>query len=401
MRAFVVISIAGATACSFQAPEVTGDDIPTNEAGPDARTDAPAGDPCNEWTFLPTEFDPCTIPDPVLVTLGVETYSIDSDTGVLTGSISGPTNLPYQDVNGIGIVSVTELSVPTGATVRAVGTRPLVIASWSTITVSGTITVASRHVTPPTLPPTVELGAGANSPSCPTGSSAPQRGAADLEGDGGGGGGGFAADGGDGGDGGSGSAAKGAKGSARNRPPTIEGGCAGATAAEGANGTPGSGGGGGGAIALIARDTITVAMSGKIDAGGAGGGGGSTGATGGGGGGAGGMIKLETSSLTIATGATLAANGGQGGGGCNNNTAGVGSDGRLDDLQALVANKEAGGTTGGGGGYDQDAAGAPVIGSGNDGGGGGGGGVGFIVYKGHASSSVASDATMSPDGLGL
>lgn len=56
--------------------------------------------------------------------------------------------LPYIARNGNGIVSVLELDVPMGTTLRAKGMLPLVIASWTAINVAGTMSVSSFYPNP-------------------------------------------------------------------------------------------------------------------------------------------------------------------------------------------------------------------------------------------------------------
>ena len=390
-RLAIVVLVAG---CSFRSREPAGDG---GGGEPDAAVDLR----CESWTFTPTEVQPCELPVPQRVALepGMK-YEIDSESGELTGPGGATVTLPYISRNGIGIVSVLGLSVPAGTTLRAKGMLPLAIASWSTIIVAGTVSASSLHPNPLGAPKTFESGAGAGSPQCPMGTDAPQRGTANVAGDGGGGGGGFTAPGGKGGAGGDGVTTGGNGGMSRTRPARIEGGCTGADAAQGADGMPGLGGPGGGAIALIAKDGVTILDGGHVEAGGAGGNGGDTGQTGGGGGGSGGMIKLEARALQIVTGAFVVANGGQGGGGANNGPAGPGVDGRLDGMRATSINKEGGMSTSGGSGGDEGApAGEPVTLISKDGGGGGGGGGGFIVYKGYDSEKIEDGAILSPSGI--
>lgn len=389
-RLAILVLVAG---CSFRSRALEGDAGDEPDAAVDLR--------CDTWTFTPTEIMPCELPVPERVELvaGMR-YVIDSRDGKLTGP-GGDVMLPYISRNGIGIVSVIGLSVPMGTTLRAVGTLPLAIASWSTIVIAGSVSASSIHPDRLVMPKVFENGAGAGSPQCPMGAVAPQRGTADAAGDGGGGGGGFAASGGKGGDGGGGNSTGGTGGMSRARPARIEGGCTGADAGPGANGTPGAGGPGGGAIALIAKDDVKILEGGVVEVGGAGGNGAETGQTGGGGGGSGGMIKLETRALLIAMGAVVAANGGQGGGGANNNLGRPGIDGLPDNMRADSLNRENGGsgTSGAAGGFSGGHAGDNVTTVAGDGGGGGGGAVGFIVYKGYDSVDIETGAIVSPGGI--
>lgn len=390
-RLAILVLVAG---CSFRSRALEGD------AGDEP--DAEVVLRCEDWTFTPTEVMPCDLPIPERAGLVAgERYVLNSENGELKGPGGATVMLPYISRNGIGIVSVIGLSVPVGTTLRAVGTMPLVIASWTTTVVAGTVSASSIHPDRTGTPKMFEAGAGAGSPQCPMGANAPQRGTADAAGDGGGGGGGFSASGGKGGDGGGGNSTGGTGGMSRARPARIEGGCTGADAALGANGTPGAGGPGGGAIALIAKDGITILEGGVVEVGGAGGNGAETGQTGGGGGGSGGMVKLETRALLIAMGAILAANGGQGGGGANNNFGRPGVDGVPDNMRADSVNRENGGsgTSGGAGGFSGGHAGDNVAIVAGDGGGGGGGAVGFIVYRGYDTEKIDLGATVSPSGI--
>ena len=364
------------SACGFSS-ELPGQ-LP--EAGADA------SGPCTMWTFTPADFAPCAIPPPAAPpALGAGMYEIDSDTGMLTGAVTA--QLPYAVVGSVGVVSLTELTVAANVTLRAKGTRPLVIASWSMLTVHGTVDVSSRAGE--------MAGAGASSDACDA--SAGGEGKAGVDGDGGGGGGGFGNAGGLGGNGDAIANSGGTAGVMRGLPQILDGGCPGGNAGPGADGTPGKGGASGGAIALVAKDKLIV--DGVVHAGGAGGTGGVQGQTGGGGGGSGGMIRLEAAMVELAAAGTLAANGGQGGGGCDNGTADAGADGAADAIAANAGdNSEGAGTPGGAGGWKTTTTGANATQS-NDGGGGGGGGVGYIVVKGHTSATGIMEITSSPTAI--
>ena len=351
---------------------------------PEAGTDASG--PCTTWTFKPADFDPCAIATPEAPpVLGAGMYTIDSDTGMLTGNVTA--QLPYTVIGGIGVVSLSELTVPVNVTLRAEGMRPLVIASWSTLTIHGTVAASSRGGG--------MSGAGANSQACDT--SAGGTGKVSGDGDGGGGGGGFGDAGGLGGNGDSVADSGGTAGVMRGLPQLLDGGCRGGDAGPGGDGTRGIGGASGGAIALVAKDKLTV--DGVVHAGGAGGTGGMQGQTGGGGGGSGGMIRLEAADVELAMSGTIAANGGQGGGGCDNGTADAGADGLAEAAVADTGdNSEGGGTKGGVGGWKTATTGGSAPASGK-GGGGGGGGTGYIVVKGHTSATGIMEITSSPTAI--
>lgn len=125
------------------------------------------------------------------------------------------------------VISVDVLTIGARSTLRVIGTRPLIVASWSTIEVNGVVDASSSAIT---------IGAGGNPVECA--GHAATAGAKDPTGASGGGGGSF---------GGSGESAGGRGGG-------------GATLAGGngqANNTHGGGGGGGG-TGLIVLATTTV-----------------------------------------------------------------------------------------------------------------------------------------------
>jgi hypothetical protein len=357
---------------------------PPNSSTGDAGTDGPLPPlegggvvDCTAWTFMPAEAPPCSAPPPVDVLDLDGAFTLDSDSGMLVGLVSTQV-LPYANIGGIGVVSVSALRVRSGATLRATGSVPLAIFVWGNAEITGTVDVSSSI-------------AGGNGAGANVGCAVANHGAVGVS-NAGGGGGGFGADGGDGGDGKAGSGGNG--GNARGRPTKLEGGCDGADAGAPGGGTIGRKGGGGGALALIAMQRLDI--TGVVHAGGAGGTGGHQGDNGGGGGGSGGMIKLEASDLAFFASATVAANGGQGGGGCQNNNAGDGANAGPTAAEAKLGNNEGGGTDGGGGGHLARSTGA-AAGNAGKGGGGGGGGIGYISFSGHA-SVVTGSATVSPLG---
>lgn len=149
VRAVIWLALAG---CSF-GTRVSGEQ-PIDEAGTGSEHDATC-----VWSFMPRDFDPCTIampePQPMLFT---GNYIINSDTGVMTGPGVSGQQLAYRAVNGIGVVSFTSLVVQANANIRAHGTSPLVIASWGSIQLDGAIDVSSNPNNP--------AGAGANPTTC-------------------------------------------------------------------------------------------------------------------------------------------------------------------------------------------------------------------------------------------
>jgi len=340
--------------------------------------DAEAADAATfDCTPLTTRwFTGCDLPAPgeaITVTSGVSTYN--TDTGQLQGAA-----VPSTDIAGNHVLSVDSLTIASGATLRVIGSKPLIIASWSTVEIAGTIDVSSKDG---------DLGAGANPGDCST--HAATVGQNNDDGSGGGGGGSMAAVGGRGGNGDRGvDGSAGGVGGTAIPPPLLLGGCAGAAGGDGPQ-AGGKGGAGGGAIGIAALTSISV--TGTLHAGGAGGRGSVGNNGGGGGGGAGGMIVLE-SALVSAAG-TLAVNGGAGGSGSTNNNNSAGAPGQ--DAQ-ITATRAIGGVGGGGGNGGLGGAGATLVGTqggddSTDAGGGGGGSAGFVVV---ASTNPTLAGTISP-----
>jgi len=377
VRAVTLLAV-GLVGCGFSTR------IPIGEDPFEAGMPPEAAAACTAWSFTPKDFDPCAIAPPeAQPTLFTGAYIIDSDTGVMNGPGVSMKQLAYRDVNGVGVVSFSNLIVQANTSIRGEGMKPLAIVSWGSIQLDGALDVSSNLNNP--------AGAGANPASCAT--SLGGNGLAINGGDGGGGGGGYGGLGGRGGNGNNVTNSGGTAGIVRGLPAVIEGGCRGGNAPIGDGGTPGKAGNGGGGIAVVAKDTL--AISGIVHAGGSGGSGGAMSQTGGGGGGSGGMIRLEAAMLILESSAILAANGGQGGGGCDGATAGVGASGLAAAAEAAQGNSQGAGTDGGGGGFRDRVTGNAASQS-SEGGGGGGGGVGYIVYKGHPSMTGIGGATTSP-----
>ena len=235
------------------------------------------------------------------------------------------------------VIPLRGLEIDANATLRLIGSRPVVFAVRGDVTVSGVIDASASGATP---------GAGGNW-SCGSSQGGAGQGRSGADG-GGGGGGGFGTAGGPGGDD-IGDGAPGAAGAFRgtgNLAPLL-GGCGGG-AAGGCAGVPGAGGG---AVQITASGKLAV--SGAIRANGANGADACDDDAGGQGGGSGGAILLESPGTTR-TGA-LTANGGNGGAGDRGNPG-----------QGATASNANGreGSNGGG-----------------NGGGGGGGGYGRIVVR--------------------
>jgi hypothetical protein len=286
--------------------------------------------------------------------------------------------------NGLCVIAATTISVE--ATLRATGTKPLVLIARDSITIAATglIDVASRRgVTP-------EIGAGGDPPTCDAGTGPKSAGGTN----GGGAGGSFTGLGGKGGKGGgAGGGDGGLPGTAVTTITELRGGCAGQIG-QGAGAAKGAAGHGGGAVYLIAGGTINVI--GAIAASGEGGGHGVSGEAGGGGGGAGGMIGFDAQTITGI--GLILANGGGGGEASGTNAPG-GMDGKDPTLIAAALGGTGGSLSGGDGG---NGAAGVAAGPGADGangaaaqsGGGGGGGGGAGLIKAPATATLG--AMVSP-----
>jgi hypothetical protein len=325
---------------------------------------------------------------------GVNTYNTTD--GTLNGG-AGPSSfvLDYGGGYKLRVISVARLDVT--ARLRLIGEHPLVVVSWSDIAIAGEVNASSARVG----------GRGAGSPRAGCNAvGAGTGGNPNMRRDGGGGGGGgLGTGGGAGGNGQSGNAG-GAGGASISATSDFAAGCDGARSP-----SPNSfaeGGRGGGAVYLIAKDTITVAASARIHAGGSGGDGltGTQSEGGGGGGGSGGSIGFDARMLTIEVGAVIAANGGGGGAGCDvRMTDGTETHGK--DAGATSAAAPGGAITEctnggalGGAGSTGTASGSmgdsPTSTGGNGGGGGGGGGSGFVLAWTPNAPVVPAGSTVTP-----
>lgn len=396
----VFVIALGATACAFEPPGIDlgtgapdamtpgtadGGNTPMADAGPGP--DAPAaGCPVD---YVPDQVDVCGLSEPSgPFALPLGTYTYDTDLEAFTEGVvavppvvesvaqpGGPDALAW---------SVDGFDLQSGAILRVVGSKPLLIGSRQAINIAGRLDVSSDR----SGNVTQVAGAGGNGPASGTGCAATS-GENDNGGGGGAGGGGFQGIGGDGGQGDSndapnsndGTSDGGTGGALQIAPSVVRGGCPGASGGNGSGGS-GQGGAGGGAVALASL--VSISVGGTIEAGGAGGGAGRQDRGGGGGGGSGGYIALDAPSVTISGGAIVAANGG--GGGEGGATGGSGERG--EDGEATTSRADGGSIPGG------SQLGNGARGSGGDvvngesatdlregGGGGGGGAAGFIIVR--------------------
>jgi hypothetical protein len=343
-----------------------------------------SGTPARCEMVLPTNLDQTVFEESGAVVIA-SNYTIDTD-ACSASSLSAPRPTVVSGFSGLCVLAMDSLVVNAGATLRAEGSQPLVLAAATTIEVAGTIDVSALGS---------QAGAGGSA-----------GGAADTDAAGscGGGAGGAQANDAAGGGGGGHSGAGGAGGSTGRVSPggtagtavtganavslePLRGGCGGGGGG-GGDSTGGVGGGGGGALALVANEEVVIESTGIIRANGAGGAaGGASG--GGGGGGAGGAVLIEA--VVVQIDGTLVAKGGGGGGA---DSGGGGADGG-DDAAAAT-----GGTSGDGAGGNGAAA-AAVNGTAAPGatdyGGGGGGAAGRLrINTLSASATVDASAVVSP-----
>ncbi|HEX7841963.1 MAG TPA: hypothetical protein VF469_31045, partial [Kofleriaceae bacterium] len=227
-----------------------------------------------------------------LMTGMIDTSDTSSSTKCLpaTAYVTTPAGLD------VCVVAAQTITIPGGNKVSVTGRKRLVLLANDTLTISGTLDVASHR--------NGLRGPAADTGPCPTNFTDPT-----TVGQGGGGWGGTFGQPGNNGGSTPGGGIGGIPGAALTIN-TLGGGCPGGNGA-GSNGGPG--GPGGGAVVMLAGQTITI--SGVVNASGAGGSGGgrssASAGAGGGGGGTGGMIALEAPSVKLP--GQCFANGGAGG----------------------------------------------------------------------------------------
>jgi hypothetical protein len=329
------------------------------DAGPDAPPDAP---PDARVCFGTAPFTFCFTTPPA----GAIDVSMPTTFDTVTGTVGAGTQLNCatprsgDESNSYCVLAANTITI--NASLRATGSKPLVLLAVDSISVPMSIDVSSHRVGG-----TDSLGAGADPTSgCNAGTPPTTAGGTGS----GGAGGSFLGAGGNGGNGGGGNG--GQRGTAPGIGTVIRGGCPGQDGAGTAKGLRGHGGG---AVFLIAGNRITV--GGTINAGGEGGAGGAAMASGGGGGGAGGMIGFDAQTIMV-TGILIANGGGGAEGGGNGTNGNPGGD--ASSTNAALGGAGGSATAGDGGNGSTGAAAGPGI-TGMDGatgGGGGGGGAGLI-----------------------
>ncbi len=378
----ILVAMLLVSACAFDGSNTSvaadpGNTVDASDGDP-SNTDAIAASPDAEsgCQNFATHFDACAIDpenDDELNLNDVGEYTYDTATGILLdparNDVPHTSALVLAAQGDIRVVITTTFSVGRDAVLRAVGSIPLAIGAFDSLTIGGVIDVSRG-------------GAGARG-LC--GTSNGSNGGNENGGGGGGGGGAFRGQGGDGGlgngDGGN-QGAVGPGGMATNIPTSPLGGCPGGDGGRGED-PGGNRGVGGGAITLAAGTQITI--SGGIQAGGAGGQGGREGGmgfgdAGGGGGGSGGYIFVEAPALKIS--GIVAANGGSGGEGSGNRQQGRnGNGGVFGNVPAIGGTGGSStGSDGANGSAADTLAGGTVMVSEDGGAGGGGGGAGFILF---------------------
>ena len=387
-------------------------DLPADAGEPPAPPDT-APPSCRAWH--PRALDPCTlgVPLPAIeLTAGAYTYDTTTAGGKLFDDhgrtvVESPLAIEQAGGAAVAVLSIDALAIDAGATLRVIGTKPLVIAAWSTIAIDGVVDASSHlGVTDEAahIAQNIQVGAGANA-AC-TGTTGQHGADARGVGSGGGGGGALQGLGGDAPASGAPEVAGGAGGAAIALPAILVGGCGGGSS--GAAGTTATlpatkssvaqGGAGGGAIRLVAQTQLRVA--GAIHANGAGGAGGPTASScGGGGGGAGGDVELEAATIAIDGAVTATGGGGGGGAGGSSRVPGHdGSDGAIGVDAApggTIADDHCGAPGGAGSSRAMLAGAAAPPAACTAGGGGGGGGAGFVIIAAGA-LAVNQTATISP-----
>ncbi|HWM84385.1 MAG TPA: hypothetical protein VNO33_01080 [Kofleriaceae bacterium] len=362
-------------------PDAAQDDGPDGGGDPD--------DICATWDPA-VPFEPCDIPVEerggplILDQLGLHFYNTDD--GTLTHAQAGEIENTSRVVDGIRLVSAERIEIRPGATLRGEGSLPLVLASWSTIDVAHDAENGTNGVVDGSSTINLGGGDGADPGACAVGAGID--GNVSTLGGGGAGGGGFTGQGGQGGSGGS-SQPGGAGGQVSPGTAAPRGGCPGGDGgATSQSGDPAPGGSGGGAVALSAR--LSIAIAGRVHAGGAGGEGGNLEA-GGGGGGSGGFVWIDAPAVTLAATSILAANGGGGGEGSDSDAGGGNGRNALNDGVEATGGRS-GGNDGGDGGDGSSLAAPADSGAGGtlaSGGGGGGGGPGLIRLDGDIDNQAA------------
>ncbi|HUJ62817.1 MAG TPA: hypothetical protein VLX92_30150 [Kofleriaceae bacterium] len=381
-RLLVLVLVVG---CGFKHGTGPSDAAPDGPPdGPKVWMDAPDAPPLDARSCFggAAKWEICLDPPPTaaldLTALG--TLVTDTDSHCLTAQPSDWTTNGQPDAC---IIAATTLTLSDQLVVN--GNRPLVLVGTDSVTISGTLDVASHRGG--------NLGPGAGQFTCNVFGQTPDDGNGG-NGGGGGAGGSLTTQGGDGGKGNNGSGKEGKVAGILAAPATLRAGCIGQDGGDGNSvaGSKGHAGAGGGGVYVLAGNSITI--TGTLNASGAGGSGGMT-YGGGGGGGTGGVIVMYAPAIDATSGFILANGGGGSSGGDSSN---AGNDGMnptpTTPLTAAPGGAAVSSNKGGGGdGFAQgsSAKDGDDSSSGPTGGGGGGGAAGYILV-----STAITGGTISP-----
>ncbi len=296
---------------------------------------------------------------------------------VLNTDVGSPSCDATASSSSVCVIAAGTISMATGSVVRSIGSRALVLAAATTITINGVLDLGAHGASPVSGNAIGPCDIGMR-PMATTG--------------GGGAGGSFART---GANGGVAMGSQGITGAAIANVVTLRGGCPGQAGATGTGTLFAAGGGAGGAVYLMAGTSITI--SGGVVAGGGGGTGGpDSQRAGGAGGGSGGLLGLDAPAVNMLSTGSLLANGGGGGAG-STSAAPAGASGE-DAVGKGAAGGGASGLFGGGGGGAGafgTVAPAPGMPS-SGGGGGGGGGIGLIRVIPLSALTIAGSAYIAP-----
>lgn len=358
-------------ACSFRPSATTSD---AAGSGADAAAiDAALVDSVISFDTCLGLFEHICVATPT-TTVTLPAGTLDTDTSSLCVGHSIASQISACVVAGSSIIQGT------GVTSTVTGTRPLILLSPGTISISGTLDLSSARAG--------ARGAGRDPTAC-----AAQKAPPVASGGTGGGGAGasFGGIGGDGAAGGDSAATGGMAAAADGTSERLRGGCPGYA---GAGATGGAGGPGGGALYVLT--TGNVVIGGTINASGAAGSAGTAAGGGGGGGGTGGMLVFEASLINVMGSAKIFANGGGGGEAANSTTNGNPGN---ESAAPAMAGTGGSGTSDGGNGGNGTAGTLRNASPGNAGqnlGGGGGGGGGAGLVKNYTQSAIAGSNVSPP-----
>lgn len=335
--------------------------------------------PSSPFPYAPSNFNPASVTPAGAVNITCSMSFNSSDAGVTGNWCNNPAPAVFTVTMDGGVqamlLAAQSLTVSSSGTLRLIGSRPVIIAVYSTgqTLIDGDVLANSETAT--------IRGAGSRgSIACAT-----QAGGDSTLPDHSGGGAGYGTPGAPGA-----FMNGGAPGDAGPTSPVpLLGGCPGGDAQNGAEG-----GNGGGALQLSVAGELKLG-AGTISVSGAGGRGGVISGNprrAGAGGGSGGVLLLEGNQLDLTSSATLTSNGGAGGeGGDGDEVGSAGGNGSTTGQTFATSGDTA--DQGGNGGRGGTRAGLPQTGEGRQSNGGSGGAVGRIFIRAHTSCAVALNAS--------